>query len=150
VFLQDDPLQACFLNLQLLQTYSKVVRMHGESVGSCSPDVFSLADRANTVVEPEVSLVLKLKLYILMLLVKEFSDFVHSKSTRKELVTPTDAQKVCSCFTLHDLMPRYIFAVKGMHYLSGSLSSHRMLCITADFLSSGIFTPSVSSILRQL
>ena len=106
MFLQDEPLQACVLNLELLQTYSEVFRMGGRSVGSCPPNAFSLADRANIVVEPGVSLVLKLKLCMLMLLFKEFSDFVHSKSARIELVTPTtDAQRVCLCLTLHDLMP---------------------------------------------
>lgn len=47
MFLQNDPLQVCVLNLELLQTHSEVVRMGGESVGSCPPNVFSLPDRAN-------------------------------------------------------------------------------------------------------
>lgn len=105
--------------------------MGGESLGSC-PSNFSLADKSNIVVEPGVSLVLKLKLCMLMLLFKEFSHFVHSKSARIELVTPTmDAQKVCLCLTLHDLMPCYIFAAKGMRCLSGSLNSHSIPRITA-------------------
>lgn len=109
VLLKDDPLQACVLNLQLIQTYSKVVRMGGGSVGSCPPNVFSLVDRANTVARPGVSLVLKLKLRILMLLFMEFSASVHSKSVRTDLVTSTtDARKVC-CLTLQDLMTWCIF-----------------------------------------
>lgn len=52
--------------------------MGGESVGSCPPNIFSMADRANIVVEPGVSLVLMLKLCMLMLLFKKFSDFAQS------------------------------------------------------------------------
>lgn len=107
--------------------------MGGESVWSCPPNVFSLADEANIVVEPWVSLVLKRKLCMLMILFKEFSDFMHSRSARIELITPTtDAQRVCLCLSLHDLMPCYIFARKGMQCLSGSLNSHSILYITAD------------------
>lgn len=102
--------------------------MCGESVGSCPPNIFSMADRANIVVEPGVSLVLKLKLCMLMLLFKKFSDFAQSKSSRiKNLCT-----KVCQSLTLHDLMPWYIFVTKGMQSLSRSLNSPTVLCITAD------------------
>lgn len=102
--------------------------MCGESVGSCPPNIFSMADRANIVVEPGVSLVLKLKLCMLMLLFKKFSDFAQSKSSRiKNLCT-----KVCQSLTLHDLMPWYIFVTKVMQSLSRSLNSPTVLCITAD------------------
>lgn len=39
-----------------------------------------------------LNLLLKLNLFMLMLLFKEFSDCVHSNSARMELVAPTDAQ----------------------------------------------------------
>lgn len=73
--------------------------MGGESVGSCPPNVFSLADRANTVVEPGVSLVLKLKLCMLMLLFKEFSDFAHRKSARIELSHQQQMHERCAYVT---------------------------------------------------
>lgn len=96
MFLQDDPLQACVLNLQILQTSLRVLRMDGESMGSYPPNVFLTVDRTNVAVASGVNIVLKLKLFTLMLLFKEFSNFVCSKSARIELVALTTyAQKVC-------------------------------------------------------
>lgn len=70
--------------------------MDGESMGSYPPNVFPTVDRTNIVVASGVNIVLKLKLFTLMLLFKEFSNFVCSKSARIELVALTTyAQKVC-------------------------------------------------------